>query len=94
MKGVRPLLLIVCSVLPARILNYKQKLWAFFCSFNVFELPLAVFSFTKNHYLLVILNTKDIYKYQSFLIYCNAERVTFKNNFMAVNKILFQNIYM
>ena len=40
-----------------RSFNYYSK---------VFELPLAVFSFTKNHFQFLMLNTKIIYKYESF----------------------------
>ena len=56
---------------------------------NVFELPPAVFSFNKNYFKFLSLNTKNICKYESFLIYCNVERETFKENNIVVNKILF-----
>lgn len=63
--------------------------------FNVFELPLVVFSFTKNLFQFLTLITKNICKYESFLIYHkererqkDAERETFKENFIAVNKTI------
>ena len=36
--------------------------------FKVFELPLVVFSFTKNIFQFLTLITKNICKYESFLI--------------------------
>ena len=36
------------------------------------------------------LNTTKIYRYESFLIYCNAKRENLKRNFNRVNKIVFQ----
>ena len=63
--------------------------------FNVFELPLVVFSFTKNLFQFLTLITKNICKYESFLIHHkererqkDAERETFKENFIAVNKTI------
>ena len=58
--------------------------------FKIFELHLDVVSFTINYLEFLTLNTNNIYKYERFLIYCNAERETSKENFIAVNKIIFQ----
>ena len=67
---LKPLLFIsLFSVVRAHFKLQTKIMCIFSYYFKVFQIPLSVVSFIKNHFHFLTLNTKIIYKYKSFLSY-------------------------